>query len=524
MEWGTTIESFFDRCMEEPARYDFFNLAFDGKFIIDWLMKNGYVHVEKSKHEGGPKPGEFTTMISNMGKWYSFTVKWLNGITTEFRDAAKKFPANMGVAGVAKAYGLDVSKGELDYAKPRPEGYQPDSDELDYLDRDVRIVAKALSVQFAAGLGKLTASSDALNEFYDVVGGKEAFRKTFPLLSDDMDAQIRKAYRGGWTYLSPRFKQCKVSSGTVYDVNSLYPSVMYNELIPYDLPVYKPGKVSTTVERPIAIFSVTFTAKLRRDHVACIQIKGTSMFGATEYLTEINDPTQLTVTSVDWALWNEQYDITVYSWDGGYLFKARSGMFCQYIDKWMQVKAESTGGQREIAKGQLNNLYGKFATNPDITGKIPVLDGELVRYVTGRAETKEPVYTAAGVFITAYARAKTIRVAQLNYDRFIYADTDSGHFTGTAPILGAEIHPTKLGAWKHEYYFSEALFVRPKVYLERMVLSGQMHTAFAGLPREVASSLTFADIVHGKELRGKLHPKSVEGGVILQDVVYTVKL
>ena len=53
----------------------------------------------------------------------------------------------------------------------------------------------------------------------------------------------------------------------------------------------------------------------------------------------------------------------------------------------------------------LNSLYGKFATNPDITPKLPYLkeDGS-VGYRLGEKETRDPVYTPMGCFITAWAR------------------------------------------------------------------------------------------------------------------------
>ena len=525
LHWGTDIESFFEHCQRENARYDFFNLKFDGHFMVDWLLKAGYQHVELNPEDGPPHKGQFSISMAAMGgKFYSLIIGWPNGVVTEFWDAAKKFPANMGVRGVAKAYKLDVSKGEMDYHKERHAGYQPDAEELDYLDRDVRIIAKALAILFAQDMKKMTTGADALAAYKDIVGGNKAFRQVFPLLSEDIDAEIRKAYRGGWTYLADRFKMKQLGCGLVLDVNSLYPSVMYYEPIPYGEPVHVDGLPKTNARYPLSIFTVTFTAKLRKNHVPCIQIKGTSIFGATEYLSEIRQPTMITVTSVDWELYNEQYEIDVLAFHDGYLFKAATGMFNAYIDKWMAIKATTTGGQREAAKSQLVNLYGKFATNPDVTGKIPVLDGELVKYVRGTEQKKDPVYTAAGVFITAHARAKTIRAAQANYHRFVYADTDSLHMLGTEWPTGILIHPSDLGAWKFEYYFTEALYVRSKVYLEREITCGRMRTAFAGLPKAVAANLTFDDIWDGHEIPGKLQPVSVEGGIVLKDVTYTVKL
>lgn len=54
-----------------------------------------------------------------------------------------------------------------------------------------------------------------------------------------------------------------------------------------------------------------------------------------------------------------------------------SGIFKEYIDKWITVKNEATlsgnKGQRTLAKLMLNSLYGKFATSMDLQNKIPYL-------------------------------------------------------------------------------------------------------------------------------------------------------
>lgn len=533
LEWGTDIESFLERCQKHNSRMEFFNLKFDGHFILDALLKSGFIHVEKSFNER-LNPGEIKSLISNDGKFYSITVKWHNGHSTEFRDAAKKFP-NMSVAIVAKTFGLDTVKGEIDYHKQRDIGYEPDDNELDYLDSDVRIVAKALRIVFDGGMVKLTVGADALAEYKQLIGGEKGFRSLFPLLGEDLDSDIRKAYRGGFTYAAPRFKGKRLGSGIVLDVNSLYPSVMYNEVLPYGMPMMHVGKVEPTEDRPLTIFKVTFTAKLKPEHIPCIQIKGTSIFGSTEYLEVIDEPVTMWVTNVDWSLYNEHYDIEVYSYGGGYSFKGVKGLFKSYIDKWNAVKVSSTGGQREIAKLFLNSLYGKFATNPDVTGKVPLLDDDKVKFTTGKPQTKDPVYTATGVFITSYARNLTIRSAQTSYDVFAYADTDSLHLLTDEVPEHIDIDPTRMGAWKFEYAFSEAHIVRAKVYLEKVSYymrgdvaddskRGTYKTAFAGLPQGVASKLTFDDLVEGATLHGKLRPKSVPGGVILENVPFTLNL
>ena len=517
VEIGTTIHRFCDRMAEENSVCYFHNLKFDGEFILDYLFRHGYAHVKER-----PRPGQFSTLISNMGAWYSMTVAWKNGTKTEFRDSLKKLP--MSVAAIGKAFKQPDQKGELDYHAYRAPDHIATAAERAYIAADVLIVAKALKLQFAEGMTKLTVGSDALNEYKNILG-KRYFDKIFPVLPDAMDAEIRGAYRGGFTLAPKRFQGIITGRGKTYDVNSLYPSVMYDRVLPYGEPVYARGLPSPTREYPLFIVSITFTAKLKPGHIPCIQVKGSSHFLATEYQTEIIEPVTMSCTNVDLALWEDHYDLDILAYNGGWLFHGVSGLFTEYIDKWMEVKANNDGGLRALAKLHLNSLYGKFATNPNVTPKVPVFDDEAntVKLVIGEDDTRDPVYTAMGVFITAYARDVTIRAAQDNYDVFAYADTDSLHLLIDDDPIGLDVDPHKLGAWKHEYDFEAALFVRAKAYIERM-FDGTHVTHVAGLPDRIANELTIADFVDGRRFTGKLQPKRVPGGIVLEDVGYTMNM
>lgn len=510
----------------------FHNLKFDGNFIVYWLLTHGYTHSTENKKKS---KGTFKTLISDMGMWYSITIYWHNGHNTELRDSLKKLP--MSVRRVAKSFGLEMSKGELDYELDRPIGWEITPEEEDYLRRDVSIIAQAMKEVHDAGMKRLTVASDSMAEYKDIEGSRR-FNRFFPVLGYDMDMEIRRAYRGGFTYADERFKGRIVGSGIVLDVNSLYPSVMMNNILPYGMPDFVRGKVEPTKDYPLTIFTVTFTATLKPNHIPCIQIKGTNRFIGTEYLKVIDEPTTLTVTNVDWDLYNEHYDIVVIAYDDGWRFRGQRGMFDDYINKWSEIKANEKGGKREIAKLHLNSLYGKFASNPNVTSKNPILKDGVVKLVRGESETRDPVYTAVGVFITAYARDLTIRAAQANYDVFAYADTDSLHLLQPDVPDAIEVHPTKLGAWKFEYAFENAYYIRPKAYLERMTSENKHEdecpkdcdikhnyvNRIAGLPIHISSVLSFDDLVEGKVLHGKLNPRAVPGGVVLKDVPFELKL
>jgi len=531
-----TIESFVDQVsMVDNCIIYFHNLAFDGTFILDWILRNGYHYLA----DGRLMKREFSCVISKDGsKFYSITIRWANGNKVEFRDSLKKLP--MTVARIAKSFQLADSKLKIDYHEYRPPGHVITALEARYLAADVRIVAQALKRQLDEGMTRLTVGADSLAEFKEIFG-KTCFEKTFPILSPTMDEQIRRAYRGGWTIADPRWLgKVMHRKGKVYDVNSLYPSVMYDRMLPYGYPQFSSGRPEITDEYPLFIAAITLTAKLKPDHVPCIQIKNSPFFMGSVYQTEITDPVTITCTNVDLALWEEHYDLDILSWDGAWQFQGMTGFFTAYIDKWMAIKANSDGGMREIAKLHLNSLYGKFATNPNVTGRFPIInDKDCVELVIGPDEIRNPVYTPMGVFITAYARDVTIRAAQANYATFAYADTDSLHLF-IEDHADLDIDPTKLGAWKHEMDFDAAIYVRAKCYTERYAdhetrcscnpeipaphsRGCGYSTHISGVPLEIANQVIFSDYWHGHELKGKLTAHVVPGGVVLSETSFTLK-
>ena len=155
-------------------------------------------------------------------------------------------------------------------------------------------------------------------------------------------------------------------------------------------------------------------AVVKDNHIPTIQCKTNMYFNSTEYIERTNGMLTMYVTNIDLEVIKEQYDILDIEYINGFKFKSINGIFCEYIDKYMEMKKNNTGAKRQLAKLMLNNLYGKFASNPKTQAKIPYLNesGE-VKYKTITAEDKEPVYTPVGIFITSYARSRIQRTAQI---------------------------------------------------------------------------------------------------------------
>jgi hypothetical protein len=511
------IDDFMKHFGNESKAVYFHNLKFDGEFIISYLLQNGWSYSNKKNVK------TFNTIISDTGQWYSIELihKKFNKryVKTIFYDSLKKIP--LAVRDVAKTFNLGDSKGIIDYEKHRERNHIITDEEKDYIYHDCLIMAKALKIQFDEGLNKMTISSDSLNYYKTLIGGRKPFSYLYPTLTIDVDNDIRKAYKGGYVYLNPKYINKRLK-GVSYDVNSLYPYVMRYKMLPYTRPKTFEGKYEYDYRYPLYIVKFSCYFKLKEGKLPTIQLKGNRMFCETEYIVESNDIVDLTLTNVDLELFLEHYDVSNIEWFGGYKFRGSKLLFDDYIDILNDIKTHSTGGTRYIAKMRMNSLYGKFATNPKKAVKQPYLDEyEIVRYETQEEEIGNPVYTALGAFITSYAREKTIRAAQANYDRFIYADTDSIHLVGYEEGKGIEIDSNKLGCWKNEGQFQDSLFLRPKTYIKNK--EGNLYVTCAGMPETVKNDVTFDNFNYGTRFEGKLLPKRVKGGIILAPTDYTIK-
>lgn len=514
-----SIEEFFEWLSNYNSVCYFHNLKFDSSFILDYLLKHGYKYSEK------PENKTFSTLITDMGVFYSITVifekKNKKYKKVVFYDSLKKLPFKVSV--ISKAFELKDEKLEIDYNAPREIGHELTDEERQYIVNDCRIVAQALNIQFEQGLKKMTNASDAMAWFKESIG-KDKFERLFPVLPIALDADIRRAYKGGFVWLKPEHRNQRGLQGLTLDVNSLYPWTMYTCLLPYGYPMAFEGEPMPDENYPLFIVRIRCEFEVKPEHIPTIQLKNNRAFVETEYLESSNgEIVEMTLTNVDLQLFLDHYNVYNLEYVRGWKFKGMTGIFKPYIDYWMHIKETTTGGLRQLAKLMLNSLYGKFATNPNGRKKIPYLDKEtgIVKFKLSDPEEREPVYTAMGAFITAYAREKTIRSAQSVYNRFIYADTDSLHLIGHDEPPNLEIHPTKLGAWKNEGLFTDSKYIRAKTYME--TINGVDKVTCAGMPENVKQLVTYDNFCSGSTFNGKLMPRRYNGGIVLEPTTFTIK-
>ena len=530
---GTDIALFFQFMKRNRGAYYFHNLKFDGEFLLSFAMRKIGMTYSKEHDEN-----TFDCVISAVGQFYKleFTFKRYDTyrLSACVYDSLKKLPFSVKV--IADAFHLPIKKGEIDYRKYRPIGYKPTTLEWDYLRTDCEIVARALKIQFDEGLTHMTIGSDALNTFISMIQSK-TFENLFPVLPIEIDSDIRRALRGGYTYVNRKFQNQVVGCGQVYDVNSMYPWAMHECLMPYGIPQFFEGEYEPDSQYPLYIQHVMIDVKIKEGHLPTIQIKNNRFYNDREYIDETDCDVELWLTNIDLEVINEQYDILSITYINGWKFRGIKGVFNPYIDKYMEIKKREKGAIRQIAKLLLNNLFGKFTSNPNHTGRHPVLDDkDIVRYEMNEEEIGDPIYTAVGVFITSYSRQRIQTSAQAVYDRFLYADTDSIHILGM-DIPDIPIDDVELGYFKLESTFNRAKYIRAKTYVEEstkrkefvyqgikyVLIRPYLDIKCAGMPQNLKEAVTFNTFEQGLTLTGKLLPKKYVGGVILEDAPFTIK-
>lgn len=598
---------YFSNMKEDVIAY-YHNLKFDGAFWLDFLMNEmGYTtalsevqcgekKAEKWIDNKNMKPKTLKCSISSMGQWYTITIK-TNKNVIELRDSLKLLPFTL--ARIGKSFNLKYQKLEMEYEGFRFPGCDITDEEKAYIANDVLVLREALEFMFSQGHDKLTIGACCLSEFVNGFG-KEDYDSVFPDIykipidesygSPNAGEYVRKSYRGGWCYVVKAKRNEIKTNGTTADVNSLYPSMMSSESgnrFPVGRPTFYNMKNSSDTMKKWWLNHILWNANtmqqyyfvrfktrfyLKHGKLPFIQIKNSFRFCGTDsletsdyydkkegrYYTQWYKPDEtgkpvltdtavtLTMTMIDLKLMLEHYDVVNFELLDFCCFNTEIGLFDDYMEKYKNIKQNSTGAMRALAKMFLNNLYGKMAASTDSSFKVPLIKPDGVIGLRDVAENdKKPGYIPVGSAITSYARNFTIRAAQQNYygidePGFIYADTDSIHCDLPPEALkGIRVHPTDFCAWKLESCWDTAIFTRQKTYIEHItkenlepIDSPYYNVKCAGMPESCKqlfvkgmanNEYQLTDFKIGLVLPGKLMPRRIKGGILLCETTFEMR-
>ena len=602
---GETFKYF--KALDSNIIVYYHNLKFDGSFWLSYFLVDlGFQQALDYGEDGCQRFLERSKMpnntvsysIAGLGQWYRITVK-VGGHYIEFRDSLKLLPFS--VKRIGQSFATKHKKLDMEYKGFRYAGCEITEEEQRYIANDVLVIKEALEIMFSEGHNKLTIGSCCLHEYKKSIGTKK-YEVMFPdlyqiPLSEEYGAEnageyIRNSYHGGWCYLVKGKENQIKHNGTTADVNSLYPSMMSSESgnsYPIGFPTFWKGdQIPEEAMQQGKFYFVRFRTQfyIRPGKLPFIQVKNSLLYKMTEML-ETSDVLNredgnyydsyydfqgnlrkatltLTMTMVDFKLFKEHYELVNFEILDGCYFDSKIGIFDDYINKYKEIKLNSKGAKRELAKLFLNNLYGKMASSPNSNFKIAYIkEDRSLGFNTIVANDKKPGYIAVGSAITSYARNFTIRAAQMNYHGldqpgFIYADTDSIHCDlPPTEIKGINVHSKNFCCWKLESCWDEGYFIRQKTYVEHvthedcepiarpyynvkcagmpdhckklflMSMEGPTEEQLVNLPEEeqqfVSIKRTLEDFTIGLRVPGKLRPKRIRGGVLLTDTTYEMR-
>lgn len=526
---GNDLDTFMHRLNKTAYKQSiivyFYNLKFDGAFIIYWLYENGFKLDIKNFY---PKEKySFTTLISDVGIIYQIKIRFNYKVIT-INCCYRLYLSKLSKAGID--FECNWKKTKIDYDNHNIDK-EMSEEEKEYAKIDVLIQAELVRKYY--------------NQFSDValtIGGQalKEYKRLTPTHQNEMvklnkkvDNFIRHSYQGGICYVNPKHKNkiIKCKNGAVYDYNSMYPSMMYGSSknrYPIGKPKFFIGSKDFEKIKNKYLYIVRFFCRfeIKKNKLPCVSIGG-GYFKLDKWCTTSEGHNvELYLCSVDYENFIENYNVKdLKIFDGYYFPHDKIGIADNYINHYYEMKKNNKGTKKTFAKFMLNSLTGKFGSRIEVKTKILKYEKNKPLYNEYKIEEKKGVYLPYVIFITAYARKTLCEAVNANYNNFIYCDTDSIHLTDDSNIklnIGNE-----LLQWKKENDIIKCKYMRPKCYIDKINEKDYI-IKIAGFPEEnrvnYNSDKNFEVYKVGATFKNvKLIPKLVVGGVLLKPTDFTIK-
>lgn len=293
------------------------------------------------------------------------------------------------------------------------------------------------------GLCAITAGGASMSAYAG--GAWSWYYGKFPQLKPETKKLLHDGYIGGLMLNH----EGRYGKSIDIDCNSMYPSILRDEFLPYGTPEEYAGKYEEDRDMPLHCDELTFRAELK--HGGYPFLADNRGFDGNARLESTHGYITKTLTDIDQKLLFENYDVSVYRYVRGWKFRQSKGFFQSFIDDWGAMKQRETGNKRQMAKLIMNALVGKMASLPKGAVLLPTSqDGVTLDWIVGRRDESnlKTDYLPIPMWVNAYARRKLIDVCRANADRLIYANTDGCILSGWETPAHCDIHSVELGKWK----------------------------------------------------------------------------
>lgn len=529
---GYSIEDLMCKIIEVHATQIYVHdLNYVSGYILDWLNRNNVaINKNGTRDEAYMSYSMFRDDVGNV---YYIKIFFNNGIKRVIEIKSSRNKTMKSLRDLYRDYKLNI---EL---KVDPNSIEDATRQLSYHDKlnqyykdecysVAAITAYIMKSLKKAGYNKLTISSDAMRLWNKWEEDENRYHSVdMPNLDEDVEANLRFAYRGGFNWINPKYKGLEVKDGIVYDVNSLYPYIMRYFDLPYGLPDYYYGQLPSGYW----VGHFIINGHVKQNGISCLN----DMKGLNKHTTSgiINNDFQDDLDQFECWLTNFDYELVVNNYDIDsiaifevYGFKTTKGWFDKYIDHFYKVKKGAKGSKREISKLMLDSLYGRFGLKSDKKkSTVSLKDNKLVFENSLNVDNKSIRYLPIALFVTSIGRYLLVNTAMdIGVDKILYMDTDSIHILGYYED-DELLHVSKeLGDWKVEESFTRAKYINLKTYIMDVIEDDDVHTVvkMAGAPDSVKQYIDWSNFKQGTTVPGKFYTKIIPGGCIRIECDYTI--
>ena len=428
----------------------------DQKKVLEYMINaKSTIFIHNAKYDMSLlRISMFADMIEDASFDAPFSINFAGGtwvrdsmpiLTTSLKNAIKTFAPELNYKEEAQI--------NYDKIETNPEEWNNYVDE--HGEELARNDAKALHIVLTRFFSKIekhgtTLPSISFRILLDMMPEAQGLKKALMdpdkyagVITEINDPLIIESYRGG--RVDPLVISSFSERQKVYDVNSLYPTVMRSFRYP-TIPVKDDMSFNQAIKRGYLGFH---RVKFKCD-TDLMPVVTKTRFNGENILTQVLENEAVLTTPEVQALRYEECKIQFISskW-----FKS-DYLFTEFIDKYYEMKkqGEKKGGiegqtLRTVAKMILNSAYGKFGLHkaramivkdPEILNIIKregrtLFNGKVYTRIDEIVYTKEeltPRYSVAiASYVTAYARLYLYQLMKQNKEGLQYTDTDSLHLT-----------------------------------------------------------------------------------------------
>ena len=497
-----------------------YNLSFEWSFILPVLIEKGFRF--KDGITGEDEYVFSTVSTKSVSSVWQVMMKFgKRGGTVLLRDLSKIYGG--GLANVAKAFGLETQKGEIDYRLNRLHGHVVTDEEREYCFKDTRIIIEILLRMIelddrdfwnAISMASYSMRKMIKCGFKRTFKPFKEFRKRYPELDAEETAFLRKSVAGGITYACEDY-QYKVVEGDIghIDLHQAHPSSLYLNSFPYGKGEY-------------------FVGKPKLGKICCCHIRISYDFVRLHSVIALIGIPMI-----------ENYELTVWDFEIPTMRKCYGNLRIEYIDgyayqhgflPWRGYYQNNYEKRLEAKKRKdafftlyyklLNNAsYGKLLERPHdvVYANYVREDGIIDSLVEPAKEIKcnaKYTYIPVGSCCPAYTRVTLVEAAlALGWRNVLYFDTDSIFFIKNAESMAgvaALDFEDHLGGWGwEEDKITRAQFTAPKRYKTE---DGEGHVTIK------AGGINFNDYIqhaHSAEVQ-----EFLDQGLSLREAIMNVPL